>query len=393
MKKLGVENLDVKGKRVLMRVDFNVPLDRSGAITDDTRIRRALKTIRYLTDKGARLILVSHLGRPKDREPELRMDVVAAGLSALLGKPVRKLDVCVGPEAEQAVAEMKDGDVILLENVRFYKEEKKGDPEFAKQLAALADLYVNDAFGTAHRPDTSVVGAAEAIGTAAAGFLMEKEIEFLGQALHDPKRPYDAILGGAKVADKITVIRNLMAHVDVLLIGGAMAYTFLVAQGRKMGDSMVDTEHLDLAKALLAEAAEKGVELLLPVDHVVAREFSADAETQIQGPDIEDGWMGLDIGPKTIALYCDRVRKAKMVIWNGPMGVFELAPFAAGTRAVAEALAESGCISIVGGGDSAAAVTQFGLADKMSHVSTGGGASLEFLEGKTLPGIDALSEG
>ena len=391
MRKLSVEDLDVKGKRVLMRVDFNVPQDEAGAISDDTRIRSALPTIRYLTDRGGRLVLVSHLGRPEDREPKLRMDVVAERLAALLGKPVRKLNACVGPDVERAVSEMSDGDVVLLENVRFYEEEKSGDKEFARELGELGDIYVSDAFGTAHRADTSVVGAAKAVGKAAAGFLMLREIEYLGKALKDPKRPYYAVLGGAKAKDKILVIRNLLNHVDAILIGGAMAYTFLKAQGRDVGSSLVDAERLELAGQLLAEAEEKGVEILLPEDHVVAREKRSDAETQTQGPDIEQGWMGLDIGPKTIERFCDMIRSAGMVVWNGPMGVFEMAPFAEGTRAVAQALAESDAVSIVGGGDSAAAVEQFGLTDRMDHVSTGGGASLEFLEGKDLPGIAVLS--
>ena len=392
MRKLSVSDLDFQGKRVLMRVDFNVPQDANGAVTDDTRIRRALPTIRHVTERGGRLVLVSHLGRPKDREPALRMDPVAKRLSELLGKPVRKLDECVGPEVEQAVGEMADGDVILLENVRFYREEKSGDEAFARKLGALADLYVSDAFGTAHRPDTSVVGAAKVVGKAAAGFLMQKEIDFLGKALNAPERPYAAVLGGAKVADKITVIRSLMERVDALIIGGAMAYTFLKARGANVGDSRVDEDHLDLAKSLLDEAAAKGVEILLPVDHVVAREFSEQGETAVQEGDIQDGWMGLDIGPKTIALYVDKVKSCRTVVWNGPMGVFEMAPFAGGTRALAEAMADSGATTVVGGGDSAAAVEEFGLADKMSHVSTGGGASLEFLEGKDLPGISALTD-
>ena len=392
MRKLTIDDLDVRGRRVLMRVDFNVPQDESGNITNDLRIRRALPSIRSVIERGGRLVLVSHLGRPEAREPELRMNVVAERLAGLLGKPVRKLDDCVGEAVEQAVGQMNDGDVILLENVRFHKEEKKGDPEFARRLGALGDLYISDAFGTAHRPDVSMVGAAEVIGKAAAGYLMLKEMDYLGKAINDPKHPYVAILGGSKVSDKISVIQSLMGRVDSLLIGGAMAYPFLAAKGTRIGASKSAEEDVTLARKLLAEAEAKGVELLLPVDHVVAKEVSAHAETQVQEDEIQDGWMGLDIGPKTARMFAEKVKQAGMVIWNGPMGVFEVAAFAEGTRTVAEALADSDAISIVGGGDSATAVEDMGVADRIDHVSTGGGASLEFLEGKGLPGIAVLTE-
>ena len=393
MKKLTIDQMDVKGKRVLMRVDFNVPLDDDRAITDDARIRKALPSIRHVIDGGGRLILMSHLGRPSG-EPEdaLRLDPCAARLSELLGKPVRKMDDCIGPEVEQAVSEMKDGDVVLLENLRFHKGEKKGDPAFINALAKLGEVYISDAFGTAHRPDASMVGVAEKLPVAAAGYLLQREIEYLGKAVANPEHPYVAVLGGAKVGDKIPVIENFIRIVDAIIIGGAMAYTFLKARGIEIGDSLLDADSLDFCKRMLAEAKEKGVDILLPIDHMAAKAFAEDAETAVQEPGIEAGWLGLDIGPKTIALFVEKLKSAKLVVWNGPMGVFEMAPFAAGTKAIAEALAASDCTSIVGGGDSAAAVEQFGVADRMSHVSTGGGASLEFLEGKTLPGIAALDD-
>lgn len=388
---LTVKDLDVKGKRVLVRVDFNVPLDASGKITDDTRIRAALPTIQYLLDAGAAVILMSHLGRPKGVDEALRLDPVAARLSELIGRPVRKVNDCVGPQVEATARALQPGEVLLLENLRFYKEETQNDPEFAKKLASLADVYVNDAFGAAHRAHASTAGVAAYL-PAAAGLLLAKELEVLGNALERPERPFLAILGGAKVADKIGVIRNLLTKVDTLLIGGGMGYTFLKAKGYEVGRSLLDAERIELAKELMAEAERRGVRLLLPVDVVVADRFSNDANTKVVPVDaIPPDWEGLDIGPKTRELFAAEVKKARTIIWNGPLGAFEMPTFAAGTRAVAEALAQSDGTTIIGGGDSAAAVEQFGLAGAMSHISTGGGASLEFLEGKILPGVAALT--
>jgi 3-phosphoglycerate kinase len=387
-----VEDIDVRGKRVLVRVDFNVPQDEAGAITDDTRIRAALPTIQYLVDHGAKLILVSHLGRPKGPTDKLRMDPVAKRLSELLGKPVKKLNDVIGPEVEAAVAGMRPGDVILLENVRFYAEEETNDPDFAKKLASTAELYVNDAFGTAHRAHASTEGVAHYL-PAVAGFLMQNEIDYLSRALTNPDRPFVSILGGAKVADKIPVIKNLIEKVDTLLIGGAMAFTFLKAKGLEIGKSLLDAESLDLCKELMEKAGSKGVNFELPEDVVVADHLAADAQSKVVPADaIPTDWLGVDIGPKAIDRFRGYIVKAGTVVWNGPMGVFEMAPFAAGTRAVAQAMAESNAVTIVGGGDSAAAVEQMGFADRMSHVSTGGGASLEFLEGRQLPGVVALND-
>ncbi|NLY55935.1 MAG: phosphoglycerate kinase [Firmicutes bacterium] len=388
-----IRDLDVSGKRVFVRVDFNVPLDEAGNVADDTRIKAVLPTLEYLRAQGGMIILASHMGRPDGKVvPELRMDPVAKRLSELLGVPVRKLDDCIGAEVSEAVRQMKPGDVVLLENVRFHPEEKKNDPEFAQELASLADYYVNDAFGSAHRAHASVVGVASLL-PAVAGFLMEKELNILGKALENPKRPFVVILGGKKVSDKIGVIRNMLTKVDTLLIGGGMAYTFLKAKGYEVGNSIVDEQNLEFAREMLAEAERRGIRLILPVDVVIAREISADTETRIvDSSAIPEGWQGLDIGPKTAQLFAAEVSRAGLVIWNGPMGVFEVEPFAAGTRTVAEALAKSSAESIIGGGDSAAAVTQMGFADAMTHVSTGGGASLEYLEGKVLPGIAVLHE-
>ncbi|HHV94662.1 MAG TPA: phosphoglycerate kinase [Firmicutes bacterium] len=393
MNKLTVKDLDVKGKRVFVRVDFNVPMDEDRNITDDKRIRAALPTIQYLIDQGAKVILASHLGRPKDKpEDKFRMDPVAKRLAELLGKEVKKVDDCIGPEVEKAVSELKDGDVLLLENVRFYPGEKKNDPEFAKSLASLADLYVNDAFGAAHRAHASTAGIAQYL-PAAAGFLLQKEIEIMGKALEDPERPFVAILGGAKVADKIGVIKNLLQKVDTLIIGGGMAYTFFKAKGYEIGTSLLDAESIDLAKELMETAQQRGVKFLLPVDVVIADRFAADAAYEVVPADqMRPDWMGMDIGPQTVELFSREIKSAKTVVWNGPMGVFEMPNFAKGTWAIAEAMAESDAITIVGGGDSAAAVEQAGLAGKLSHVSTGGGASLEFLEGKVLPGVAALDD-
>jgi phosphoglycerate kinase len=384
-------DLDVKGKRVLVRVDFNVPLDEARHITDDTRIRAALPTIEHLLNEGAAVILMSHLGRPKGVDDALRLDPVATRLSELLGRPVKKVDDCVGPEVEAAARELGPGEVLLLENLRFYKEETANDPEFARRLASIADVYVNDAFGAAHRAHASTAGVADYL-PAAAGLLLARELDVLGGALENPERPFVAILGGAKVSDKIGVITNLLTKVDALLIGGGMAYTFLKAKGYEVGKSLLDAERIELAKELMAEAEKRGVRLLLPVDVVIADDFSEDASTrEVDVDSIPADWEALDIGPKTRQLFAEEVAKAKTIVWNGPMGVFEMAPFAHGTRAVAEALAASKGTTIIGGGDSAAAVQQFGLAERMTHISTGGGASLEFLEGKVLPGVAALA--
>jgi phosphoglycerate kinase len=390
MTKLTITDLNVAGKRVLVRCDFNVPLDKALNITEDLRIRAALPTIEYLLAHGAAVILCSHLGRPKGGpEDKLRLTPVAARLSELLGRPVLKLDDCVGPEVEAAVKAMQPGEVVLLENLRFHDAETDNDPVFAQQLAALADLFVSDAFGTVHRAHASTAGVC-AFLPSAAGFLLQREIEFLGGALENPKRPFVAILGGAKVSDKIAVIENLLSKADKLLIGGGMANTFLKAQGYELGDSLVEDGSLDLARELLGRGGER---LLLPVDLVIADAFKADAATRTVGVDgIEPGWRALDIGPKTVALYASAVVDAGTVIWNGPMGVFEFRAFAAGTFALAQALADSQAVTIIGGGDSAAAVEQSGLADRITHISTGGGASLEFLEGRELPGIAALTD-
>ncbi|MCD8391538.1 MAG: phosphoglycerate kinase [Firmicutes bacterium] len=390
--KVTVEDLDVKGKKVLVRCDFNVPLDENGNITDDTRIVGAMPTIEYLVKNGARVILCSHMGKPKGEPvPSLSLAPVAKALSAKLGKDVvfAADDNVVGDNAKAAVAAMNDGDVVLLENTRYRKEETKNEDALSKDLASLADLFVNDAFGTAHRAHCSNVGVTQYLKPAAAGYLIQKEIEFLGNAVNSPVRPLVAILGGSKVSSKISVIENLLKKVDKLIIGGGMAYTFFAAQGKTTGTSLLEADYIDYAKKMLDEAGDK---ILLPVDTVVAKEFNNDAESQVVEGDIPDGWMGLDIGPKTIALYKDALKDAKTVVWNGPMGVFEMPNFAKGTNEVAKALADLDATTIIGGGDSVAAVNQAGLADKMSHISTGGGASMEFLEGKDLPGIVALTD-
>ncbi|MDY0268056.1 phosphoglycerate kinase [Trichloromonas sp.] len=392
--KVTVQDLDLKGKRVFCRVDFNVPLDDQRNITDDTRIVAALPTIRHIVDQGGRLILASHLGRPKAQvNPKYSLAPVAPYLAKLLGREVRMAPDCIGPEVEKMVAALADGDILLLENVRFHAGEEKNDPAFAKQLAELGEIYVNDAFGTAHRAHASTEGVAHLLKPAAAGFLMEKELRYLGQALAAPKRPFVAVLGGAKVSDKITVIENLLVKVDALLIGGGMAYTFLKAQGIAVGKSLVEEDRLELARELLAKAEARKVRLLLPVDHVMAAEFKADAEPVVSaGVAISENLMALDIGPKSIAVYTEELKQAATVVWNGPMGVFEFPAFAAGTMAVAQALAKSDGLSIIGGGDSVAAVNQSGLEAQMTHISTGGGASLEFLEGRELPGVTALTD-
>jgi phosphoglycerate kinase len=393
MAKKTIRDIDVKGKKVFCRVDFNVPLSGT-TVTDDTRIRAALPTIKYLIENGAKVILASHLGRPTPENKEsLRMNPVAERLSELLGKPVAKTDEVVGPEVEAAVAKLNDGDVLLLENVRFEKGEKKNDPELAKAFAALADVYVNDAFGSAHRAHASTEGIANYL-PAVAGFLMEKELTVMAASLDHPKHPFTAIIGGAKVTDKIGVIENLLDKVDNLIVGGGLSYTFVKAQGYGIGKSLLDADKLDLAKKFMEAAKEKGVNFLTPVDTVIADEFKETANVDTVDIDkIPDGWLGVDIGPKTVALYADAIKKSKLVVWNGPMGVFEMDPFAKGTEAVAKALAEAtDATTIIGGGDSAAAVEKFHLSDKMSHISTGGGASLELMEGKVLPGVAALDD-
>jgi len=387
MNKKTVKDINVTGKRVLVRVDFNVPL-AEGKVADDTRLRAALPTIQYLLDQGAKVILMSHLGRPKGKVvEELRMDPVAERLSELLGRPVRKLDDCVGDEVKAAVAEMRPGDVILLENTRFHPEERKNDPDFAKKLAELADVFVNDAFGTAHRAHASTVGVAQYL-PAVAGLLMEKELNFLGKALESPERPFVALLGGAKISDKIGVIENLLTRVDALLIGGGMANTFLKAQGYEVGQSLVEDESLGVAKELLERAGEK---LALPVDAVVADRFAADAASKaVPVDEVPPDWRILDIGPRTVELFKEKLAEARTVVWNGPLGVFEFPKFAAGTEAIARFLADLEATTIIGGGDVVAAVRRAGVADRITHVSTGGGAALEFLEGKELPGVAAL---
>ena len=388
-----IEDIDVRGKKVIARVDFNVPLDENRNITDDKRIVGALPTIRYLVDNGAKTILVSHLGRPKNGpEEKFSMKPTAARLSELLGKPVIMAADVIGPDAKAKAAALKEGEVLMLENVRFHKEEEKNDPAFAKELASLAEIYVNDAFGTAHRAHASTAGLADYL-PAVCGYLIQKEISIMGKALSNPERPFVAILGGAKVSDKISVIENLIDKVDSLIIGGGMAYTFLKAKGYKIGDSICEDDKLDLAKSLMEKAEQKGVELLLPIGSIVGKEFKPDTEFKyVPSDDMPDGWMGMDIGSQTIEYFSKEIRKAKTIVWNGPMGVFEFENFANGTREIAKAVAESGAISIVGGGDSAAAIEQLGFADRITHISTGGGASLEFLEGKVLPGIAVLMD-
>ena len=394
MNKKTIEDIDVSGKRVLVRVDFNVPQDETGAITDDTRIQAALPTIKYLSEHGAKVILVSHLGRPKGITPKYTLEPVAIRLETLLGKPVELLNKTVGDEVAEAIKGFKDGDVILLENVRFYPEEESNSPGFAQDLAFLADVYVNDAFGTAHRAHASTEGVAHYL-PGVAGLLMKKELDYLGGALAEPKRPFVAILGGAKVKDKIGVIRQLLTKVDTLIIGGGMAYTFLKAQGHEIGKSLLDAGNLDFCKEILATAGDK---ILLPSDVVItsANPFSAGeaaCETKtVSANEIPADWEGADIGPDSVAKFSAAIKTAGTVVWNGPMGIFEFSKFANGTRQIAQALADSSAVTIIGGGDSAAAVVQMGFGDKMTHISTGGGASLEFLEGKELPGVAALQD-
>jgi len=387
-----MQQIDVSGKRVFCRVDFNVPME-DGKITDDTRIRAALPTIEQLVGKGAKVILASHMGRPKGEvHEEMRLTAVGEHLSKLIHKTVEKLDESIGESVERAIADMENGDIILLENVRFHKGEEKNDPKLAEQFAKLADIYVNDAFGAAHRAHASTEGIAKHI-PAVSGLLMEKELDVLGKALSEPERPFTAIIGGAKVKDKIGVIDHLLDKVDNLLIGGGLSYTFSKAQGFDIGKSLLEEDKIDLAKSFIEKAKEKGVNLFLPIDVIVANEFSKDAETKVVDIDaIPSDWMGLDIGPKTTAQYADVIRNSKLIIWNGPMGVFEMAPFENGTKGVANAMASTPAYTVIGGGDSAAAVEKFDVAEKMDHISTGGGASLEFMEGKDLPGVIALND-
>ena len=392
MNKKTIEDIEVKGKKVLVRCDFNVPLDGEGNITDENRIVGAMPTIKYLSDNGAKVILCSHMGKPKgEPKPEFSLKPVAKRLSEKLGKDVvfAADDNVVGENAKKAVSEMNDGDIVLLENTRYRAEETKNIETFSKELASLAEIFVNDAFGTAHRAHCSTVGVADYL-PAVCGYLIQKEIDFLGNAVNNPVRPLVAILGGSKVSSKISVIENLLDKVDTLIIGGGMAYTFMAAKGQEVGDSLLEADYIDYAKEMMAKAGGK---LLLPVDTVVAKEFSNDAESKVvKEGEIEKGWQGLDIGPETIKLFSDAVKSAKTVVWNGPMGVFEMPSFAKGTNAIANVLAEIDATTVIGGGDSVAAVNQAGLGDKMSHISTGGGASLEFLEGKALPGIVALQD-
>ena len=392
--KKSIQDISVKGKRCLVRVDFNVPQDSEGNVTDDTRIVGALPTIKYLVANGAKTILCSHLGRPKGQfNVKYTLAPVAVALEKLLGQKVIFVDDVVGEKVEKAVAELKEGEVMLLENTRFYKEEEADDKEFCKKLAKLADVFVNDAFGTAHRAHASTTGVAEFVKESVSGFLIKKELDVMGKALTNPDRPFVAVLGGAKVGDKIGVIRNLLEKADVVIVGGGMAYTFQKAKGYEVGTSLCEDGCIELAKEIMQQAKEKNVQLLLPVDNVVAAEFSNDAVRKVVDSDkIPADMMGMDIGPKTVELFCNAIKTAKTVVWNGPMGVFEMSNFANGTKQVAKAIAETDCVSIIGGGDSAAAIKQLGFADKVTHVSTGGGASLEFLEGKVLPGIDCLDD-
>ena len=392
LNKKSVEDIDVRGKKVLIRCDFNVKME-NGVITSDKRIVASLPTIKYLLDNGAKVIACSHLGRPKGEfKPEFSLAPVAVRLGELLGIEVKMAKDVVGESAKALAADLKEGEVLLLENVRFHKEETKNDPEFSKALASLAEIYVNDAFGSAHRAHSSTTGVADYL-PAVGGFLIRKELEYIGGALEDPKRPLVAILGGAKVSDKIGVITNLMDKVDTLIVGGGMAYTFFAAKGYSVGNSICEEDKIEMAKEIMATAEAKGVKFLIPVDNRLGKEYAEDTETMtVDSDNIPDGWMGLDIGPKTEKLFADAIKGAGTVIWNGPMGVSEWKNFASGTVAVATAVAESGSISIIGGGDSAAAVQKLGFADKMSHISTGGGASLEFLEGKDLPGVVALND-
>ncbi|MEK6645884.1 MAG: phosphoglycerate kinase [Candidatus Firestonebacteria bacterium] len=393
MPKLGIEDLDLKGKKVLVRVDFNVPIDDNLNITDDIRIRESLPTIKYILSNGGKAILVSHLGRPDGKVVEkLRMAPVAKRLEELLGKKIFYVKGCIGEEVKKTISLMKDGDCVLLENVRFYKEEEENDLNFAKSLAQLADIYVNDAFGTAHRAHASTVGVTKYVPKSVAGYLMLKEIKYLGDVLANPKRPFLAILGGAKISSKIDLIKNLLEKVDMLIIGPAMAYTFFLARGIEVGKSLVEKDKVLVAKEIFKRAIDKNVPLMLPIDHIVAKSKSEDSESKlVTRVGIPSDWEAVDIGPKTVEKYSHAIKKAKTILWNGPLGVFEIKKFSEGTFAIAKLVAESDAVTIVGGGDSASAIQQSGYADKIAHISTGGGASLEFMEGKELPGISALT--
>ena len=391
MNKKTVRDIDVKGKKVLVRCDFNVPQDENGVITDNRRIVSALDTIKYLLENNAKVILCSHLGRPKGEfKKEFSLAPIAAELSKLLGKEVKLASDVIGEDAQALVDNIAEGEVVLLENVRFHREETDNEPEFAKKLASFAEVFVNDAFGTAHRAHASTAGVADYL-PAVSGFLIEKELNFMGDALNNPERPFMAILGGRKVSDKIGVIEALLEKVDTLMIGGAMAYTFFKAMGYGVGDSICELDKLDLAKELMEKAKQKGVKLMLPVDTRIGKEFKADTESKVVSyTEIPDGWEGFDIGDETIKMYVEELSKAKTVVWNGPVGLFEFDQFAVGTNSLAKALGDADAVTIIGGGDSAAAIEKLGIADKFSHISTGGGASLEFLEGKKLPGIECL---
>lgn len=397
MAKLFIEDLSVAGKRVLVRVDFNVPVNEQGVITDATRIEASLPTITYLRDNNAKVILMSHLGRPKgEKNPKYSLRPVADDLKRRLGDGVRFVDDCIGPNVSEMVTKMNNGEILLLENLRFYKEEEKNDPEFSKKLAALGDIYVNDAFGTAHRAHASTEGVTHYIDQCAAGFLVKKEIDYLGKALENPQHPFVAILGGAKISGKIDVIQNLVGKVDTLIIGGGMAYTFFKAQGKEIGKSLLEEDKISMAKQILEDAQAKDTTLLLPVDCVVGNDFANDTERKtVSADEIPADMMAMDIGPETVKVFSEALSDAKTIVWNGPMGVFEFENFAKGTNQIARILAEStrkGAKTVIGGGDSASAIAQAGLSDQMSHISTGGGASLEFLEGKVLPGIKALTD-
>jgi len=393
MSKKTVRDVEVAGKRVLVRVDFNVPLAEDGGIEDDTRIRAALPTLRYLLDKGASLVIMSHLGRPKGQVVDkLRLDPVAERLGELLGRPVRKLDQVVGPEVEEACSALRPGEVVLLENLRFHPGETANDPEFASALARLGDLYVNDAFGAAHRAHASVVGVAERL-PAVAGLLMEKELQALGGLVQDPARPFVAVLGGSKISDKLKVLARMRDLVDVLILGGGMCFTIMKWKGMEIGNSICEDDFLDQVGELMEGGASGGADILLPVDLVVAADFKPDADSRVvDAADIPPGWMGLDIGPRTCDLYASRIAEAATIFWNGPMGVFEWDRFQEGTRKVAEAIASSRAVTVAGGGDTIAAIRKFGLEDRFTHISTGGGASMEFLEGKVLPGVEVLQD-
>jgi 3-phosphoglycerate kinase len=393
MNKKSIKDIDVKGKRILMRVDFNVPLDKQQNVTDDNRIRAALPTIKYVLNKNAKLILMSHLGRPKGEvKPEYSLSPAALTLSKLINRPVKMLGDCIGEEVKDAVSQMSDGDVVMLENLRFHKQETDNDHAFSKELASLGDVFVNDAFGTCHRAHASTEGVTHYLESVS-GFLVEKEIEYFQKVLTSPDKPFVFLLGGAKVADKIPVIENMMDRAGIIIIGGAMAYTFMKIKNIDIGSSRLEQEMMDTAKVILEKAEAKGVEMVLPIDHVVTDNIEAASNIKItDGESIDEGFIGVDIGPKTINLFIEEIKTAKTIVWNGPVGIFENDRFASGTKALAYAIAESGAVSVIGGGDTAAAVAKFNVADKMSHISTGGGASLEYLEGKALPGVAALAD-